>query len=87
MTDRKRVALLSAVAAFVGLNSQSLLAQSPALEEVIVTAEKRATTIQDTPIAVTAFTGEEARSHPSPHPARGLWRGPARRRAVWRDGS
>ena len=29
------------------------------VEEVIVTAEKRATTIQDTPIAVTAFTGDE----------------------------
>jgi iron complex outermembrane receptor protein len=29
------------------------------LEEVIVTAEKRATTIQDTPIAVSAFSGEE----------------------------
>ncbi len=43
----------------------ALLAQHPAhaqdrrLEEVIVTAEKRATTVQDTPIAVTAFSGEE----------------------------
>jgi outer membrane receptor protein involved in Fe transport len=29
------------------------------LEEVIVTAEKRATTVQDTPIAVSAFSGDE----------------------------
>ncbi|MEZ5572739.1 MAG: TonB-dependent receptor [Halioglobus sp.] len=29
------------------------------LEEVVVTAEKRATSLQDTPIAVTAFTGQE----------------------------
>jgi iron complex outermembrane receptor protein len=33
--------------------------QGGILEEVIVTAEKRATTIQDTAIAVTAFTGTE----------------------------
>ena len=45
---------LSVIAA--ALASQTALAQ---IEEVIVTAEKRATTIQDTPIAVTAFTGEE----------------------------
>ena len=33
--------------------------QAGRLEEIIVTAEKRETTVQDTPIAVTAFTGEE----------------------------
>lgn len=29
------------------------------LEEIVITAEKRVTTVQDTPIAVTAFTGDE----------------------------
>ena len=33
--------------------------QAGILEEIIVTAEKRATSIQDTAIAVTAFTGTE----------------------------
>jgi hypothetical protein len=39
--------------------SQCAFGQAARLEEVIVTAEKRVTTVQDTPIAVTAFTGEE----------------------------
>lgn len=39
--------------------SQLALGQAGRLEEVIVTAEKRVTTVQDTPIAVTAFSGEE----------------------------
>ncbi|MBT6126899.1 MAG: hypothetical protein HOH70_17050, partial [Halieaceae bacterium] len=29
-----------------------------ALEEIIVTAQKRSTSVQETPIAITAFTGE-----------------------------
>ncbi|MEP5566455.1 MAG: TonB-dependent receptor [Halioglobus sp.] len=45
---------------FSGLMASEAFAQSVgALEEVIVTAEKRATTVQDTPIAVSAFSGDE----------------------------
>ena len=33
-----------------------------ALEEVVVTAEKRETNLQDTPVAVTAVTGETLRA-------------------------
>jgi iron complex outermembrane recepter protein len=59
MTGRTRYSLASAVCGAMFLASAPLHAQPAGLEEVIVTAEKRATTIQDTPIAVTAFTGEE----------------------------
>ncbi|MFT4518487.1 MAG: iron complex outermembrane receptor protein [Halioglobus sp.] len=59
MTNCIRVALTPIVLGLMALNAQPLLAQSSGLEEVIVTAEKRSTTLQDTPIAVTAFTGEE----------------------------
>ena len=41
------------------LFSQITFSQQQGLEEVIVTAEKRATNVQNTPLAVTAFTGEE----------------------------
>lgn len=41
------------------LACQVASAQVGQLEEVIVTAEKRATSLQDTPIAVTAFSGQE----------------------------
>jgi hypothetical protein len=33
------------------------------LQEVVVTAEKRASTVQDTAISLTAVTGEELQSH------------------------
>ena len=41
------------------LQAQVAVAQGGFLEEVIVTAEKRETTLQDTAIAVSAFTQDE----------------------------
>ena len=41
------------------LFSQAAFSQQNGLEEVIVTAEKRATNVQETPVAVSVFTGEE----------------------------
>ena len=48
-----------AIASFASLNSPATLAQgSFALEEVVVTAQKKAESLQDTPISLTAF-GED----------------------------
>ncbi len=54
--------LRSAIAAatmFAGAQAQ---AQTPQLEEVIVTAQKRAENIQDVPVSITALKGEEMQS-------------------------
>ena len=56
---RNRTLPLCVAAGTALLAQHPALAQDRRLEEVIVTAEKRATTVQDTPIAVTAFSGEE----------------------------
>ncbi len=53
-------ALLLVGTIFSGLVSVAANAQSPAaIEEVVVTATKRAQSIQDIPIAVSAFSGQE----------------------------
>lgn len=50
----KQLVMLSAVVA-AGSTGSNALAQDPALEEVMVTAQKREESLQDTPIAITAF--------------------------------
>ena len=52
----RRGSVATIVTVFSGA-SPVLLAQS-ALEEIIVTAERRETSLQDTPISVAAFTAE-----------------------------
>jgi outer membrane receptor protein involved in Fe transport len=52
----KKTLLATSVAAFAAV---SQLSYAQMLEEVIVTAEKRETSIQDTPIAVSAFSQDD----------------------------
>jgi outer membrane receptor protein involved in Fe transport len=52
----RKTVIATSIAA-IAATSQITLAQQ--LEEVIVTAEKRATSIQDTPIAVSAFSQDD----------------------------
>ena len=47
------------VPVFAGLLLCSGAARAQVLEEIVVTAQKRAEGLQDTPVAVTAFTGEQ----------------------------
>jgi len=50
--------LALAVMAVATATSGSVLAQSPQIEEVVVTAQKREQSLQDVPVAVSAFGGE-----------------------------
>lgn len=63
MAQRNRYALTPIAAAVVGAAllpaSPQVAAQSMTLEEVVVTAQRRETMLQDTPIAITAFTSEK----------------------------
>ena len=63
MAQRTRYALTPIAAAIMGAallpTSPGAAAQSMVLEEVIVTAQRRETMLQDTPIAITAFTSEK----------------------------
>lgn len=62
MTMSKHGMLLAGIAALVAspqLSAQDAPAASEGLEEVVITAEKRAGTVQDTPISIAAFSGDE----------------------------
>lgn len=76
MRGSKGKAIMARMAVFTGLavgsasaNSQSVALGEPAarsepessLQEIIVTAEKRSTSLQDTPIAMDAFAGDDIR--------------------------
>jgi iron complex outermembrane recepter protein len=57
--NRIRLAVLSAIAAQAGVVAQTALAQeSNELAEVMVTATRRSTDVQDIPLAVTALSGD-----------------------------
>ena len=53
-----RQTLAAAVAATLGLSLPAVSLAQGVLEEVIVTAQKREQSLQDVPVAVSAFTGE-----------------------------
>ena len=56
-----RLALVSVLAAGVIVAPRPAIAQEGALEEIIVTARKREESVQDIPIAVSAFTADDIR--------------------------
>ena len=58
----KRPLSLAVAAAITPVLASTSLAQNPQLEEVVVTATKRAENLQDVPISVNALTGDAMRS-------------------------
>ncbi len=56
MTFNHRLLARSALALAVAVPAPALVAQQGAIEEVVVTARHRAESLQDTPVAVTAFS-------------------------------
>ena len=62
LKSKQRTLLSCAISSVLGLGGAAALAQEPTrtsvLEEVVVTAEKRAVNIQEVPVAVTAYTSE-----------------------------
>jgi len=58
MVRRVRLAVLCALASAAGA-PLALAADAPVLQEIVVTAEKRASTVQETPLSIAAFTGAD----------------------------
>lgn len=56
-----RRAVRQSILALSVLSAVAVNAQEPALEEVVVTAQKRAESLQDVPISVVAMSGERLR--------------------------
>lgn len=57
--NRKRTTLLLIVGWVLSTGASQVFSQGAVLEEITVTARKRAENMQDVPVAVTAFTGEQ----------------------------
>ena len=56
---KMKVAVFSALAAQAGFIADTAIAQdTPALEEIVITSTRRETSVQDTPLAVTALSEE-----------------------------
>ena len=60
---------LSLMAVCLSCLSANTHAQSPALEEIIVTAERKAASLQDVPLAISAFTANELESRQIDEPS------------------
>jgi len=55
---KMKVAVLGAIAVQSGFIADTAYAQDGALEEIVITATRRETDVQDVPLAVTALTGD-----------------------------
>ena len=62
MAMQRAVTHALGIAVLASLSSPSLLAETPLLEEIVVTAQKREESLQDTPVAVTALTSDAIES-------------------------
>ena len=62
MDQRKTSRLVAAAVAAVIAVAPLTAAENDVLEEVVVTAEKRSSTVQDTPLSIAAFSGAELES-------------------------
>jgi len=57
---QRALALGSSIATIAAVDAAAAQAESPAFEEIIVSAQKRSQSVQDVPVAMTVFTGSFA---------------------------